>query len=110
MPLLCRCGSPMELRPNRTPEAIERDIDALVGKPPRHRKRRIQKKWLKRYEANRRIKGLPIRIAAPLAGKAYVCTACGTKEGMYAALGRNIVHVEPLDELTAEAQKLGLYP
>ncbi len=100
----------MELRLNKTPEIIERDIDALVGKPPRHRKKCIQKKWLKRYDAMRRIKGLPIRIAAPLAGQAYHCTACGTKEDMYAALGRNLVHVEPLDELTAEAQKLGLYP
>jgi len=70
--------------------------------PPRHKKRRIQKKLRKRYdvEYNRKV-ALTAMIGVPLMRGpigSYRCTKCGNAEGGYGFIARQIFKVEPMPQ------------
>jgi hypothetical protein len=73
----------------------------LLPKPPRaHRKKRINKKWRKRWEQENRHRILASTMIGLTQRPSYRCSKCGRNEGFYSAVGRNLIQVEPLPEGT----------
>lgn len=69
-----------------------------VSQPPRHRTRRISKKWEKRW---RRAQGALLSIETLLAFSRtphFRCVACGQRASFYRAMGRNLITVQPLPD------------
>ena len=84
----CPCGG--ELQEYRTvPKATS---------APRHRKRRINKKWEKRWREQERERLGLLGVIALISPPYFRCVSCGRRTGFYTTLGRNMFHVEPLPE------------
>jgi len=85
--MTCRCGG--RLREVRR-------LVVPVEEPRPHRQKRIRKKWRKRWE---REHGSMVSLSAALSaarGPSYLCDVCGRTEGFYAAVGRNLISVQPM--------------
>ena len=90
-----RCQGAMVATRMRS-ETIEAVVDISVGPPPKHRKKRIRKKLLKRYEERRQAARLAVDFMRAMAKPSFVCIACRFTEGFYGAVARNIFQIEPL--------------
>jgi len=88
--LQCSCGE-------RAPMEEVRHL-YVPKSPPRHRKKRINKKWRKRWEKENAAKFLAASMLGLMRRPVYRCTKCGRNEGFYSAVGRNLIQVEPLPE------------
>jgi len=66
--------------------------------PPWHRKKRIRKKWRKCWEKEVYPRVMASAILMTVRPPSYRCTSCGRSEGLYSAVGRNLIKVEPLPE------------
>jgi hypothetical protein len=83
----CSCGGFLcEVRTIVLPES----------EPPHHRKKRIRKKWRKRWERTEAVvRGVSARVGL-MVHPSYRCEKCGRREGFYSAMGRNLIQIEPL--------------
>ena len=90
--LRCLCGGILH-QPHvyQLTEVIRR----IAGPRPRHRKRRIQKKLIKRWTAKVRMAALPVPLS-PLSLRTLICGQCGGSQGFYSAIARNVFPVEPM--------------
>ena len=71
----------------------------LLPKPPRtHRKKRINKKWRKRWQEENRSRILASTMIGLMQRPSYRCSKCGRNEGFYSAMGRNLIQVQPLPD------------
>lgn len=90
--LTCRCGGALQTDYAGAQRAISEAMIRIAGPLLRHRKRRILKKWLKRWEAKARL----ALLVPPLARPNFVCEKCKKRDGFYSAIGRNLFPVEPM--------------
>lgn len=94
--LVCVCGAPLQMHASLGLEALEVVLRGAVGAPPKHRKKRIQKKWMRQYKEKCRPLILA-HAAMNAAGKPiFVCAKCGARQSFNMAVARNIFKVEPL--------------
>lgn len=71
-------------------------VDASVGKPPRHRKKRLRKKLLKAYNAERRVALLAIGHMRAMSKPTFACSKCGQRSGFYQTIAQSMLVIEPL--------------
>jgi hypothetical protein len=87
--LKCRCGG-----------TLQEFRSTLVPKPPRvHRKKRITKKWRKRWERENKGRLMMSAMVGALRHPFFRCVSCGRTEAFYSAMGRNLITIEPLPEV-----------
>jgi len=87
--LKCTCGG--LLREART-------VIVPKSHPPHHRKRRIRKKWLRRWKEEHRVHvGVGVMMGL-MQRPTYQCESCGRRDGFYSAMGRNLFTIERLPE------------
>lgn len=80
-------------------ELLQEVRHVYLPKPPRrHRKKRINKKWRKRWARENRAKILASSMMSVMRKPIYRCTGCGRSESFYGAVGRNLIQVQPLPE------------
>jgi len=84
--LKCSCGALL----------VEFRRVLLPRGPQTHRKKRITKKWRKRWEKENRHLILASSMMGLLQRPAYRCAQCGKEEGFYSVMGRNLFTVEPM--------------
>lgn len=85
--LTCSCGG------------LLREVRHVVvprNRPRHHRQRRIRKKWQKRWERENRARLAISGMMSALRHPSYRCEACGRVSGFYAAMGRNLISVQPM--------------
>ena len=87
--MTCTCGG--RLREFHTIIVPEYD-------PPHHRKKRIRKKWRKRWERENPILRGVCAMAGLMQRPWYRCEKCGKRDGFYSAVGRNFIKIEPLPD------------
>lgn len=85
-----RCSVPHLL------ECTAAAVDVPMPPAPRHRRRRIQKKLVKRWQAMVRVLQAHASILSAIRPPAYRCLACGRMDSFYGAVGRNLIDVQPL--------------
>jgi len=88
----CCCGGLLHENP-ADQARLAAVVSAVCGPPPRHRKRRIQKKWMKAWAAKARV---VILAGGPMQRPTFVCAKCSRREGFYGAVGRNLIQIESL--------------
>lgn len=70
---------------------------AVLGSGPRpHRTKRIRKKWRKQWARQNASMIAVAGMMAIMQPPRYRCEGCGRVEGMYRAVGRNLIQVEQL--------------
>ena len=83
----CACGGFLcEVRTIVLPES----------EPPHHRKKRIRKKWRKRWERDEAVVRGVSAMAGLMQRPFYRCEKCGKSESFYSAVGRNLIEIQPL--------------
>lgn len=87
----CTCGG--TLHEDAGVERRARELAELEVPRPRHRKKRILKKRLKAWAATI---GVVQAVSRVMLRPGYICGTCGQRHGFYAAIGRNLIQVEPL--------------
>lgn len=87
--LRCPCGGSLQ--------AFRRV--SIVGDPPPHKKKRIAKKWRKRWEEKHRWYLVSSMMVSILQPPFFRCTRCGRLEGFYSAVGCNMFGVQALPGL-----------
>ena len=94
--LVCICGAPLQMHASLGLQALEAALLGAVGAPPKHRKRRIQKKWEKQYREKCRPFILMHAAWNATVKPVFVCTKCGARQGYYRAIANNLFKVEPM--------------
>lgn len=90
--LQCECGGFLSsYRPSSNAM-----LDIIVGPPPKHRKKRILKKLIKRYKERRQ----QVQLIRPLRPLSYVCNDCGRRDSFYTAVGHNMIQIQPMSKGT----------
>lgn len=85
--LECRCGGLLQ--------EIRHVANVPLPPKPTHKKRRILKKRLKRWEREARLReGLAMMMFVMKRPLLYRCTTCTRSEGFYSAMGRNLFPVQ----------------
>lgn len=98
----CSCGGVVRLETSEErKERVERSWALTFPySPPRHRKRRIEKKWRKRYDLDyevRRRMGMGIGMLVSLSPVGnWLCDKCKRPHSGYQVMARSIIQVEPM--------------
>lgn len=94
--LKCSCGG--SLVRGHGSSFFREVIESAIGPRPYHKKKRIRKKWLKRWTRE-------FVVVAPMAlnmlvqtSRALSCTRCHQVVGLYQAIARNTIVVEPMPQ------------
>jgi len=86
--MTCRCGGKLQ----------ESRVVVNVSLPkPTHRKKRILKKLLKKWEKDSKLTRLMSSFVGLMRKPTYKCTVCDKHEGFYSAMGRNLFPVQSMD-------------
>lgn len=88
----CACGGELKRRERLSPL----DVIRLVGKPPKHRKRRIRKKLEKRWMHEAAEKARLMLVMESMRPPSFECVRCGRVESFYSAIGRAMVPIQTL--------------
>jgi hypothetical protein len=99
--LKCRCGG--ELKEQKVD--IQPLIERMAGKPPKHRKKRTQKKLRKAYEKKLRLATVVHSMMRAGSHPFFTCTACKGTTGFYEAMGNNMFSVQPLHQGAVQFSK-----
>jgi hypothetical protein len=94
--LKCTCGGDMFAAPRYSEDEIMKSVQRIVGKIPKHKNNRIQKKWRKKWAEKAGPVIMGLKLARAMTPPRYVCSLCGKSEGFYTAIGRNLIKIEPL--------------
>ncbi len=86
--LKCSCGGPLQ--------EVRHLADVPMPSKPTHKKRRILKKRMKRWEQEVEARALVFAAMFAMQRPMYRCVFCGRKAGFYDTMARNLFRVEPL--------------
>lgn len=89
--LKCTCGG--VLHDDAGVGRRARELAELGVPRPRHRKKRILKKRMKAWAGTI---GVVQAVSRMMLRPGYICGACGQRSGFYAAIGRNLIQVQPM--------------